>query len=42
MVISKKTITFKKFQRGSNIYQGGVQLFQRDPNANFYRDGYNL
>ena len=37
----KENYNFPRFQRGSNIYQGGgVQLFQGDPKANFYRNGY--
>ena len=51
MVISKKTIIFHGFRGGGNICQG-VQLFpvggggggggRRGPNANFYRNPYNL
>ena len=37
MVNSKKT-TFPRFQRESNIFQGGGG----GPNANFYRNPYNL
>ena len=45
MVISKKTITFQGFRGGSNIFQGGGggPTFSRGgPNANFYRNPYNL
>ena len=46
MVISKKTIIFQGF-RGVPIFskRGGVQLVPGGgggPNANFYRNGYNL
>ena len=45
MVISKKTIIFQGF-RGVPIFSrrgGGVQLVPGGgPNANFYRNGYNL
>ena len=46
MVISKKSIIFQGF-RGSNIFQGGMQLFPGwggggGPSANFYRNPYNL
>ena len=45
MVISKKTIIFQGFREVPTFTGGGggrVQLFQGDPNANFYRNGYNL
>ena len=43
MVISKKTIIFQGFREVPTITRGGgVQLFQGDPNANFYRNRYNL
>ena len=43
----KENYNFPRFQRGSNIFQegGGVQLVPGGgggPNANFYRNGYNL
>ena len=40
----RENYTFPRIQRGSNIFQG-VQLFSRGgggPNANFYRNPYNL
>ena len=38
-LISKKNIILQ-VSEGSNIFQGGVQIFSRGggPNANFYRD----
>ena len=48
MVISKKTITFQGFRGGPTYSRGGgggVQLFpggEGGPNANFYRNPYNL
>ena len=52
MVISKKTIIFKGFLRGSNFFKGGGQLFPGGgggggwggggPMGNFYRNPYNL
>ena len=51
MVISKKTIIFQSFRGGggSNIFKGGSKFFQGGggggaggPNANFYRNSYNL
>ena len=48
MVISKKT-NFPRFERGSNIFQGGGgggPIFSSGggggPNANYYRNPYNL
>ena len=43
MVISKKTILFQGF-RGSPTFSrgGGGGGVQRGPNANFYRNPYNL
>ena len=42
MVISKKTIIFQGF-RGGPTFARGVQLFPvGGPNANFYRNSYNL
>ena len=42
MVISKKTIIFQGFREVPTFTRGGggVQLFQGDPKANFYRNGY--
>ena len=50
MVFYRENYTFLRIQRGSNIFQvvgvggWGVQLFQGvgGPNANFYRNQYNL
>ena len=36
-----QNFTFPKIHRGSKIFQGG-QLFLGGPNANFYRNAYNL
>ena len=41
MVISKKTIVFQGF-RGGTTFARGVQLFPGGPNANFYRNPYNV
>ena len=48
MVISKTTIIIQGFREVPTFTRwgggggGGVQLFQGDQNANFYRNGYNL
>ena len=44
MVISKKTIIFHGFRGGGATFARGVQLFPGGggPNANFYRNPYNL
>ena len=47
MVISKTTLIIQGFREVPTFTRwggggGGVQLFQGDQNANFYRNGYNL
>ena len=42
MVISKTTIIIQGFREVPTFTIWGVQLFQGDQNANFYRNGYNL
>ena len=42
MVISKKTIIVQGFREGPTFTRGGPTFFKGDPNANFYRNGYNL
>ena len=43
MVVSKKTLLFQGFRGSPNIFRGGGGGgVQRGPNANFYRNPYNL
>ena len=42
MVISKKTITFQGFRGGPTFSRGGGGGGSKCPNANFYRNPYNL
>ena len=45
MVYYRENFTFPRIQRDSKIFQGGGgggQLFPGVPNANFYRNAYNL
>ena len=43
----RENYTFPRIQRGLNIFQGGgggegSNFFQGGPNANFYRNSFNL
>ena len=45
VLLQRKLLLFLGSRGGSNIFQGGGQLFPRGgggPNANFYRNPYNL
>ena len=42
MVILQRKLNFHKDPEGSNIFQGGPSFSSGGPNANFYRNPYNL
>ena len=42
MVISKKTISFQGFRGGPTFSRGGGGGGPTCPNANFYRNSFNL
>ena len=42
MVVSEQTRIVQGFRRFQHLPGGGSNFFQGDPNAKFYRNGYNL
>ena len=42
MVLLKRKLYFSKDPEGVQHFPGSVQLFPGGPNANFYRNPYNL